>query len=153
MKQITVSIMAAASLAISSCTPGGGTTTPTTPALNATETSLIGTWHLKKQVLVKVGLGGLDTTYTGYNNSWYVTFKSNSYPGGGSNWKEMNKAFLSHAYPTNNATNMTHYWYYDETSTYLNLIVEQYKILSLTPSAMTLRITNSAQQTTLHFEK
>ncbi len=147
MKKIVIAVSLLS--IINSCTTGSGSGTSVTP-LNSTETQLVGTWYLNKESgAYPMGGSFGDTTFTGYNSSYYLTFKSDKYaaagtPGVGDNYKQ---AISSWAFPTMIApmttgspvvnTNIS--WYYDNTTSFLQMSSQQFSIVSVSGSALVLK--------------
>jgi hypothetical protein len=92
-------------LIITSCSKSGGSSggsgggTPT-PTLTATETSMLGTWYLKRERLVqKLGSMVTDTLFTSFNNIPYIELKSTPYSYAGvSGWDVNSKNYTDNAY-------------------------------------------------------
>jgi hypothetical protein len=92
-------------LIITSCSKSGGSSgsgggTPT-PTLTATETSMLGTWYLKRERLVqKLGSMVIDTLITSFFSSKpYIELKSTPYSYAGvSGWDVNSKNYTDNAY-------------------------------------------------------
>jgi hypothetical protein len=152
MKGISIFIAVCLLITFSACHTSSSSGTSVTP-LNSEKNQLIGTWHLTKQVVAN---GLTDTAYTGYGSTWYVIFKSNQYgstsTGGGANWKEVSQAFVLGAPPTTgNPATTTSYWYYEPTTSMLNIAVQQYSIVTLNSSQLVIK--RATNDYTLYFNK
>lgn len=152
MKKLTIAV--GLLTIFNSCTTGSSGTSVT--PLNSTEIQLVGTWYLTKETgpYPSSSGGGLvyvDTTFTGYNHSYFLTFKSDKYaaagtPGVSANYKQAVSSCnmpalmpVSTTIPVDN--NM--YWYYDSGISYLNVVSRQYTIVSVSGSALVLKIAST----------
>lgn len=156
--------MAVSLLTLSACSKSGSGSSSSTSSLNSTESQLIGTWYLQKEV-DSSGMPGIvsatgDTTYTGYNNSYYQTFNSNQFgsttTGGGANWKQETESWtLNLVPPVLSAApgNATGYWFFDNTTNYLTIVQWQYSIVTLTGSQLVLKQAYSTGYNYYYFTK
>ena len=151
----TLTGLLAAFIAISSCTPGSGTTTPATPSLNATETALLGKWYMTKEEQDYTMPSGHDTVLTTTSTAIYFEFQSGSYAAAGSagvpdNYKMAQDArYGIIGAPVTGAT----YWFYDQTSSRLNIAQLQWEIVTQTATALVIKKTDMNATITQTFKK
>jgi len=128
-------IIAISLLTLAACTKKSSSTSSSTSTLNATETSLIGTWYLQKE---QDSIGHVD--YSGYSTSNYIQFTStvlNATTG----YLTFNDGCLivtDIVQPPANVGVATVLWYYNATTNFLVLNTIQFTIVSLSSSSLIL---------------
>ena len=146
-------------IAASSCTKKGsssGTTPSTTsPTLNGTESSLLGTWVLKSVEMDKApGAPSNDTTITTANSSFYMQFTKDEFTAGGpANYKKGQESFMTFGLETTASHTSLVYWYYDNDVSKLVIGNRQYDIISSTISNLDIKFSNTAGTSLYHFKK
>ena len=135
----------------SNCTKSSSGSTSTANMLNSTETHLLGTWQ---EVSSRDSTAIRDTTYSGYNNTYYAEFVSDIYPGapGSNSWKKCTTSFIEGPASTNGG-NVAGYWYYDTNTKLLTLNTLQMSIVILTSSQLVLRISVGNETIVYTFSK
>ncbi len=152
MKQTVTTLIAIIALTLfSKCTKSSSGSSTTSTTLNTTETQLIGTWQ---EVSSRDSTATRDTTYTGYNNTYYAEFVSDIYPGapGSNSWKKCTTSFIEGPASTNGG-NIAGYWYYDNTTKLLTLNTLQMSIVTLTSSQLVLRLSVGSETVIYTFSK
>jgi hypothetical protein len=144
----SIIVIAVCLLTFASCTKkssstgsGGGSSV----SLNATETSLLGTWYEIKfeQRLPLPDLSYSDSVYTGYDKSCFVTFTKDPYFGttttsNAGNYKNANLA-LSPGFLRSWPGAAPAWWYYNESTKFLQLGANSYEIISLSGSSLIIK--------------
>lgn len=144
-------IIAVSLLTFAACTKKSSST-PSGTSLSSTETSLIGTWYLQKKTVHALGL---DSTYTGYSTSCYAQFTSSQYgPGQGYpiSYKIMDNSFFN-AVPPGTGTALPMWWYYNTTTSFLILDGNQFSIVNMSSTTLTLLQVISIDSNTYYFTK
>jgi hypothetical protein len=146
MKKIL--IIAVCLLSFASCTKKSSSTGSGTGggsvSLNATESSLLGTWYQQKyqQSHINPLYAILDTTVTGYDKSCYMTFQKEPFIG---TTASSNAGIYKNCTGGLSTTNTTSYvagtgwWYYQETTKFLTIGGQNYEIISLSGSNLTIK--------------
>ncbi len=146
-----VIIMAVCLLTFASCTKKsstagvGGSGGGSSVSLNATETTLLGTWYeIKLEIHYNIpGSAPYDSVYTGYDKSCFVTFTKDPFIGTTSlsnagNYKNSNFALSSGSLRSLSIASPA-WWYYDETTKFLQLASHSYEIISLGGSNLVIK--------------
>lgn len=142
-----LTIIAVCLLTLTACTKSGSSSTG--PSVNSTESQLVGTWYQSKTDVT----GLLDTSYTGYNNTCYIQFTSNAFPGTNvpANYKLSEDAIGM--LPPSMTGPSVNLWYYDASTFMLVIGVQQFSILTLSASNLTIKNNAGVQTTTYYFHK
>ena len=138
-------IVAVCLLLLTACTKKSSSTDGTS-TMNATETSLIGTYHLMQTsdtTFSSTGTVVSSNTFTGYTAANYITFTSSPIA---TNVNANNKSCTDacvlsagRAPQIAGASSGTEYWYFDATTDYLIVETAQFTIITNTASALTLQ--------------
>lgn len=141
-------IIAAGLLTLAACTKKS-TSSGSSTTLNTTETQLTGTWFQSKTTVT----GLLDTTYTGYNTTCYIKFTTDAFPGSGvpANYKLAQDAIGM--LPPSMTGAPPNYWYYDPSTSLLSIGTQQFSIITLSGSDLTIKNDAGVQTTTYYFHK
>lgn len=158
-------LIAVSLLALTACTKKSSSTSGTSgTSLNSTETQLVGTWYLEKEELkgtyynITTGVFG-DTTYTGYNSSYYMMLKSDQLVGSGaaSNWKQetisFNPVSPMVAIITGAPAAASGYWYFETSSSTFHIVAYQFTVDVLTSTKLVLKQSGSSGFNYYHFKK
>lgn len=142
---IAVCLLSFASCTKKSSTVGaGGSGGGSSASLNATESSLLGTWYQKKYERrhIDPSYAFMDTTVTGYDKSCYITFYKEPFIG---TTTASNAGIYKNSAGSLCTIITTSYvagpgtWYYEETTKFLNIGGGNHEIITLTGSNLTIK--------------
>ena len=131
-------------------------------SVNATEAQLMGTWYLQK-VVDSSGVPNSpsgDSTFTGYNSSYYQIFKADEFTyttSGSTNWKQETASWgvgvpLD---PVSTGSNDVQpgYWYFDNSTNLLTIVNWQFSVLVLSGNQLVLKQVFSTGNNYYYFSK
>ena len=139
MKNLIIIAVCLLTLSIASCSKSNSSSSSNNNSngttLNSVENQLVGTWY---EVSSRDSAYNKDTTYTGYNSSYYIQFSSQGGQFGGHNLLSCTWTFTPTA-PANSGYATSSYWYYDNSTKYLVFNSIQFNIKLLTTNQLVLR--------------
>jgi len=150
-------IIALSLLSLAACTKKTSTTSSTSTALNSTETQLVGTWHLQKEVMqgtyfkIYTGTYG-DTTYTGYNSTYFLTLTTTMLSGSKSGTESFNPAPMA-PLPAGVSNSATVLWNYSTSTSLFTMSSWTFAIDNLTSSSLVLKQSSGIGYNFYYFTK